>query len=130
MTTLIKTSRTCRDRYTVIRRNAHRKIIAILNAAVLIREFKYDDMGDTPQVATPFRVITVGKEFEFDRIYHMNGVTTFSVHRNWTFSAYETVEAAKRSLTPQAFAKYFPDESTVSENDSGDDHIGPFKVNS
>lgn len=104
-----------------IRKNAHKRILQILNAAVLIKEFKYDDHGDTADVATPFRVLTVGKEFEFDRIKSFGDVTTFHVHRNWSFTAYGTVEAARRNLTPQAFAKYFP--NAVESVEIGDDEI-------
>lgn len=87
-----------------IRKNATKKIEAILRSAVLIREYRHDDMGDDSGTATPERVM--GSEFR--RVWTENGVTSFWVHSNWTFTAYDSIEAARKTLTPQAFAKYFP----------------------
>lgn len=94
---------------TVIRRNAHRKIESILRSAVLIRECKIDDMGDTNATVAPERVLECGRQCEFDRVYLTDsGSLRVLIHANWWFTAYPSVEVARRELRPEAFAKYFP----------------------
>jgi hypothetical protein len=96
---------------TTIRKNARKKIESILSAAVLIREFKYDDMGDKMGAVTPGDVLHAGfsdPQLDFERVYQDGDVTRFVIHRNWSFTAYATIDAARRTLTPEAFAKYFP----------------------
>lgn len=97
---------------TTIRRNAAKKIEAILNAAILIREYRYDDMGDTNRSQTPAEVLAAMKEGEADRVWlEDSGVLRITMHRGWSYTAYPSVEAARASLTPEAFAKWFPAES-------------------
>lgn len=97
-----------------IRRNATKVIENLLRAAVLIREYRYDDMGDTVGPVTPERVLECGRQYEFDRVYlDDSGSLRLNIHRNWSFTAYPSVAVAERELTPQAFAKYFPAEKPV-----------------
>lgn len=92
-----------------IRRDAFKKIKARLDAAVLIREVYINDMGDRYETVTPDHVIVVMKQFEADRVYGDENITVVSIHGNWGFTAYASIDAARRSLVPQAFAKYFPE---------------------
>lgn len=95
---------------TTIRKNAWKRFSVILSQAVLIRQYRYDDMGDTLGTATPEEVIDAGQRMEFDRVYQddQNGIVRFCIHRNWSFTAYPSVKSAEDTLTPDAFAKYFP----------------------
>lgn len=93
---------------TTIRRNSLKKIESILRGAVLIREFRYDDMGDTLGTATPEHVLDVMRKLEASRVY-LDGAGSLhvAIHGNWHFTAYPSREVAKGQLTDVAFKKYF-----------------------
>jgi|SRR5579864_1910723 len=95
---------------TTIRKNATKRIESLLRSAIMIREYRYDDMGDKVGQVDVERVLFCGQEYEFRRVYVDDaGTLHLVIHGNWSFTAYATVEGARRSLTPQAFAKYFPE---------------------
>lgn len=98
--------------YTTIRRNSLAKIRAILTKAVLLKGHVYDDMtgGESARVTVDQ---IMAKADSFDRVY-TDEVGRLHIHlcgSNY-FDAYPSIEAAKKSLTPEAFAKYFPAEGT------------------
>ena len=93
---------------TTIRRNAFNRMQTLLDSAILIRQFKQDDMGDENKVVSADDVLSAGREYGFERVYTRDGCTVFSIHRNWQFTAYESEAAARSNLTPQAFLRYFP----------------------
>lgn len=116
-----------------IRKNNRRKIEEILKAAILIREFRYDDMGDDSRAVQPADVLRAGfddPQLGFERVYQDGETARFVIHRNWSFTAYASIDAARRSLTPQAFAKYFPKPPTEPQFiehvlcDASPDHSG------
>lgn len=90
-----------------IRKNAVRKIEAILKSAVMIRVYRYDDMGCEAEVVSVARVLECLKDADSVREYY-GDILTIRMDRGWCFTAYASVEAARRDLTQQAFAKYFP----------------------
>ena len=98
-----------------IRKNAMKKIEALLAECILIREFRNEDfyrVSSMPPVTdstTVARVMACGAEYGFERVREDDGEIRCSIHRNWSFTGYSTIDAARRNLTPQAFAKYFPD---------------------
>jgi hypothetical protein len=93
---------------TTIRKNARKKIGAILDAAVLIREVRIDDMTDTNETVTPAVVMCC--LHDADRVY-LDAAGTLHIvdHRNHFWTAYPSVEVARQQLTTPAFTKYFPD---------------------
>lgn len=92
---------------TTIRKNAFKKIESLLAGCEFIREFRYDDMGDTSREVTAAHCLATGKEFEFDRVTVSEcGVVRLSIHGNWSFTAYPTKEIAARSLTKLACEKF------------------------
>lgn len=91
-----------------IRKNAFRKIESILRQCVLIREIYIGDMDDRNAAVDVDRVMHVARAQEIDRCYESDGTLSVAIHGNWFFTAYKSIDAARASLTPQAFAKYFP----------------------
>jgi len=54
-------------------------------------------------------VIRSAKGSGFSRVAIGRGTIACRVRGGWTFVGYRTVEAARRRLTPQAFARHFSD---------------------
>jgi hypothetical protein len=96
--------------YERIRCNAFKKIESILATAVLVKEFYQDDWDRTGRgKITAADVMKAGRESGFQSVYQDGEILNLMVHMNWTFTAYQSIEAARKNLTPIAFAKYFPE---------------------
>lgn len=92
---------------TTIRKNAFQKIHNILSGCVLIRQFKYDDMGNDMQTVSADDVIAAGREYEFDRVSETDDQIRCSIHRNFAFTGYKSIDGARRTMTPRAFRECF-----------------------
>lgn len=97
--------------YQTIRRNSLAKIRAILEKAVLIKGHVYDDMtgGDSKRF-TLEEVMAKADRFRKVDLDTLTGTLKISLGGNDTFDAYPSIEAARKTLTAIAFAKYFPAE--------------------
>lgn len=92
--------------YKTIRKNATKKIAALLAACPMIRKYRYDDMGDDTGIVQAEEVMEAGALYEFDRVYEDGDCVRLIIHRNFTFTAYKSLDAARRNLTPEAQRKY------------------------
>lgn len=114
--------------YQTIRKNSLTKIRAILRMAVLIKGHVYDDMtGGESATVTIDQVMA--KADRFDRVY-TDEVGRLHIHLCGSdyFDAYPSVEAARKSLTADAFAKYFPAEGAAHLERTLDTNIERTKV--
>jgi len=98
--------------FTTIRKNSLKQIRAILDKAVLITRISRscdDDGQSTNQIVTAERVMESAKAFE--RVYTgPHDVLTVVVAGGHHYSAFPSIEAARKCLVPEAFARYFPAE--------------------
>jgi hypothetical protein len=115
--------------YTTIRKNSLAKIRAILDKAVLITRFSHsfdDDGSSTNQVVTAERVMDVSKTWvavNVDERGVMN--VRFS---GGHYTAFPSIEAARHTLVPEAFARYFPAEGIPALERTLDTNIERTKV--
>lgn len=101
---------------TTIRKNATKRIEGVLRAAVLVREFKTDDMDDYSGKCTVEHVMSFlsDRMCGIDRVYlDDSGSLHLVIHQNWSFTAYPSIAVARHQLTAPAFAKYFPAEAAL-----------------
>lgn len=101
--------------YVTIRRNATKKIEALLSQAVAIKGSYYDDMDGTVYYSkTPAEILADLPEY--DRIYARTDEAGkvldvhFSRYRGNGITAWLDVEHARRTLYPSAFAELFPND--------------------
>ena len=115
--------------YQTIRRNSLAKIRAILEKAVLIKGHVYDDTtGGDSKVFTLEEVMAKAPRFKSVDLETATGTLKISLGGNDNFYAYPSVEAARKSLTPIAFAKYFPAEGQAALERTLDTNIERTKV--
>lgn len=96
--------------YTTIRKNSLVKIRAILSKAVLITGNVYDDMTGGEMAQFTINQV-MAKAARFNRVYTDDyGRLLIHLRGSDYFAAYPSVEATRKSLTADAFAKYFPAE--------------------
>lgn len=95
-----------------IRRNSIAKIRALLEQAVLIRRY-YDDGQDCQtDRATAEQILALAERFRRVTLSD-DGLLQIEIHMNHFYSIYLSHAAARRNLTAQAIAKYFPDQAVA-----------------
>ncbi len=96
--------------YHTIRKNAHRKIAAILAASPLILVNEVGELhtgeDDRNGQVTADEVIEAGRQYGFERCYEDESSARFVIHRNFIFTAWKSLDAAKARLTEYARNKY------------------------
>lgn len=100
--------------YQTIRKNSLKTIREILGKAILIKGHVYDDTtgGDSKRF-TIDEVMAKASRFRRVNLETDTGTLVISLGGNDNFYAFPNVDAAKKSLTPMAFAKYFPAEGAA-----------------
>ena len=91
-----------------IRKNSLKRIAALLNAAVLIRQHHddgYSARQGKPNTVTAAELLALAKDYGSVNT-DSRGTLHISIHSNWFFSAYASWDAVRYALTPEAYEKY------------------------
>ncbi|MDR3409634.1 MAG: hypothetical protein P4L87_01605 [Formivibrio sp.] len=95
----------------------------------MITAYKYDDHDTRTDKGgvTADVVMAAGECFDFDRVYLTveGGEWTqihCGIHQNYFFTGYRTEADAKRLMTPDAFAKYFPSTAAAERAEAEEAH--------
>lgn len=88
---------------TTIRKNNLKAIRLMLESAALISEYRYDDMDSSSN-----RAVTVDQVMALASSFRSVDTQHVTIHQNYFFTVYPTVEDAKRRMTDVAFRRNFP----------------------
>jgi hypothetical protein len=95
-----------------IRKNARKRIRALLESAVLIIRYQDTDMDCKDGPVTADEVMMCADRFGPVRLDE-RGILHIIIHNNHSYDAYPTVEAARAVLTAFALAKYLPQQRPI-----------------
>lgn len=92
-----------------IRRNNLKAVRALLESAALVTEYSYDDMDTETSKgrASVEQIMALAPRWRSVTTEHI------TMHGNWFFTVYQTVEDARRRLTTKAFERYFGAEQVA-----------------
>jgi hypothetical protein len=103
---------------TTIPKNNFKRIRQILEKAAIITCYHYEDMtGAKNSAVTVDNVLEAGAKHDFSRVYLDDwGNLIVVVDGNLIYTAYASIETARRSMNAHAFEKHFGQAPAVTSN--------------